>query len=690
MSFCCSEIYRHGGPGSEAVPRGRNAQPEASSSPARFGTEACGIAFGTGGSLVVLYTSGSVAMLLMRPHESSPSSLLQPLVPCPLMQLDPDEMVTSGACYAHGSLSQMCEVHTAIAPLRLSLYMKQVQAAGKMHISDALLSVGATPAERAEKQAKAAPQSSTPLTIPRRPLFHPALTAIGTQPFALIPQPTGDLLRVASPSAGTAIFCGVRAMADTNAPAVACSVRAQGLMLPALKTPSPLAPPTSQRLYRGHQQIIVATVLLHDSASLVTVDLGGKVSLWPTHDNGATRLGWFEPRRTMRLQTTFAALQMAGPRLVREGRVPADGEEVALPQRKGKLAGAHRRRRVARVGESHDCFWTLKAGDLFPLAAGNRPRWRVWLVRYGVAQNRSVRTTYLTPMPAVPTADHAAPSVTVIEEYDVKNQQTIESLQQPVKYAHVRALVVDAVLTPGKEHMVIVMRVPAAPEDDNAWPYWRFQPLSLATWQPALPFLDVLDASQGVAAPVFCLRCAFLTPNLLRALSLTARLHSWSFACRPQVRAVGSDYLIVSLGDGFVGIYSLTTAQLVSELPLPLGWQARPCRIVRLAWLTLTDHHGIGSRRTADGTEASYKLVGDSFLAVCVAEPVSFVRVIKVCILVHTVLTRMCVTGDSKTRWLCSWTTPSPSKRLLACCMPRRRLRAPLPPKQQSAPWQPP
>jgi hypothetical protein len=58
--------------------------------------EICGIAFGTGGHLAVLYTNGSTATLAMRPHASSPTSMSDPLVPTPLAWLAPDAMVSSG------------------------------------------------------------------------------------------------------------------------------------------------------------------------------------------------------------------------------------------------------------------------------------------------------------------------------------------------------------------------------------------------------------------------------------------------------------------------------------------------------------------------------------------------------------------------------------------------------------------
>jgi hypothetical protein len=98
------------------------------------------------------------------------------------------------------------------------------------------------------------------------------------------------------------------------------------------------------------------------------------------------------------------------------------------------------------------------------------------------------------------------------------------------------------------------------------------------------------------------------------------------------VRSVGSDYLLVSLGEHVVGVYSLTTAALVAEISLPLGIAAaRPCRVLHLYWFVLTDQHGIATEVLEDGEEVSLGLCWESLLAVAVAEPVGRVMVLKVC-----------------------------------------------------------
>jgi hypothetical protein len=57
----------------------------------------CGIGFGMGGQLAVLYGDGGAATLLLRPHACSARSTKVPLVPCAMAQLAPQQMIASGA-----------------------------------------------------------------------------------------------------------------------------------------------------------------------------------------------------------------------------------------------------------------------------------------------------------------------------------------------------------------------------------------------------------------------------------------------------------------------------------------------------------------------------------------------------------------------------------------------------------------
>ena len=186
--------------------------------------------------------------------------------------------------------------------------------AGKMQVQDDLVTLQPTHGRSlaqyiANKDPGADPDVVDFVTVRRCPLYHAAMTITAAQPGLLVPQPTGDLLRITLPYAGPTLS----ATAPTTKKAVggACSARAQQFLLPATM-PHYTVPSHEQHLYRGHQQPIVAAAVLHDATALLTVDLGGLVALWPTHDSAASPVGWFEPTRTKQLATHFLAPVLRG------------------------------------------------------------------------------------------------------------------------------------------------------------------------------------------------------------------------------------------------------------------------------------------------------------------------------------------------------------------------------------------
>ena len=92
--------------------------------------------------------------------------------------------------------------------------------------------------------------------------------------------------------------------------------------------------------------------------------------------------------------------------------------------------------------------------------------------------------------------------------------------------------------------------------------------------------------------------------------------------------ALGSDYILAALGGPVIGVYSLTTAQLVAELSLPLSPRVlkRPVRLLRLQWFTMTGRYGIAMVRVLGRRERPVPYWGSSMLAVAVAEPVGCVE----------------------------------------------------------------
>lgn len=89
-----------------------------------------------------------------------------------------------------------------------------------------------------------------------------------------------------------------------------------------------------------------------------------------------------------------------------------------------------------------------------------------------------------------------------------------------------------------------------------------------------------------------------------------------------------------------LGVYSLTTAQLVSEVALPLSANLlkRPVRLLRIVWFVATGSHGIAMAAVLGRREMPVMWWGAGMLAVAVAEPAGCVEVFAVRIVLHNVL----------------------------------------------------
>jgi hypothetical protein len=423
-----------------------------------------------------------------------------------------------------------------------------------MAIVDALVTIAVTHSQQAAYAMATPPDGALEqITIWRRPVFHAAISATGCQPSVLIPQATGDLLRYSAPTAGNLIFAGLRTMADRTAPAAICSTKAQCFILPAQR-PSSAVPPAQQRLYRGHQQVIVFAAFLTDATALLTADLGGEVSLWPMTDNLSTGLGWFEPLRTMKVATAFVALQLNGPRSKCDpgwdhheahtgtwsghghsddslGALDATAQTPCIDVR--LICSPFISHHLIPYMHAHLQLTNPRAFQKVSprTVAAGAPPWRTWLVRYSHSGKQCLRTVYRTTLPSAPptpTGRAALPHSwqgAIIETYDCMTQDCLTCLKQALSFVHVQARLVHAALSPCKSSLLLVLAVPAAPQQEQSWPYFRFQIVSLATWRAELPYIDVLDWSRGNAAPVFCFRCA-------------ARLEGWvvaAFALRVHV-----------------------------------------------------------------------------------------------------------------------------------------------------------
>lgn len=151
-----------------------------------------------------------------------------------------------------------------------------------------------------------------------------------------------------------------------------------------------------------------------------------------------------------------------------------------------------------------------------------------WLVRYERKGSQLLRKAILCPRP--PPHPHMPPAPcdkqqhtrrgagdalprdepheAIIEVYDTTDNSFVTRMRQVAAHTRVHARVVDCMLTSDGAQLIVVLVVPPAPGDDSSCQYFRFQPVALASWSAELPFVDVYDWSRGLAAPVYCVRCA--------------------------------------------------------------------------------------------------------------------------------------------------------------------------------------
>eukprot|EP00798_Chlamydomonas_sp_ICE-L_P016712 gene16712-22981_t len=138
-------------------------------------------------------------------------------------------------------------------------------------------------------------------------LFHKDFSLTGTQPSVVIPQITGDLLRITT-------FMGRKTLPlplpfTTIPPRPIINKQTVGfLMPPQIKNEDVY----DQSLMRGHQGIVVYLGYLSDSTTIVSVDHRGVINLWPSYEGDRTGFGWFKPRATWSIPSKIMTYQPRG------------------------------------------------------------------------------------------------------------------------------------------------------------------------------------------------------------------------------------------------------------------------------------------------------------------------------------------------------------------------------------------
>ncbi|GFR51728.1 hypothetical protein Agub_g14179, partial [Astrephomene gubernaculifera] len=141
--------------------------------------------------------------------------------------------------------------------------------------------------------------------------FHPEFTLAGVQPTLLLPQITGDLVRLTTAAASSPLLPAPlpRTRTRTRTRPQLSQQTVDFLLPPQL--PSPEC--RSQALLRGHGGQVVFVGALADCGSLLSVDMTGEVHVWQTHETERTGHGWFRPLHSWRLPRALRSLQARGP-----------------------------------------------------------------------------------------------------------------------------------------------------------------------------------------------------------------------------------------------------------------------------------------------------------------------------------------------------------------------------------------
>ncbi|GAX78878.1 hypothetical protein CEUSTIGMA_g6317.t1 [Chlamydomonas eustigma] len=375
--------------------------------------------------------------------------------------------------------------------------------------------------------------------------FHRALNITATQPAILVPQLTGDLLRVHS-SAGEYLLPMPLPRTLVQPKAVINVQTLNYILPPEVKNPQV----RSQSLYRGHNGHIIFVGFLSDNTTVVSVDDQGQVNLWPSNEASRTGFGWFSPRATWELPKQLKSckardsLYPIWPR-----KPPTVGFTLFgwLPSRKLAFP-AQTFEDYAAEQSLHDTRDEVRKLGEYPMGNFLLDDRELWLVRYRVDGKESKRGQIKVVREEIHkstmSSGEGANKSLVISSFDYPSGNFIRRSKQYVNVGKYDYKVVSARLTDSKRDLFIWCRIPASEDDHDSFPTFSCHVLNLEAMKPLTPRIDVYDHSDGTNAP--------------------------AYAVSPTVSALGSEYMFVGLGCGVIGVYSLATGQLVRELVLNL------------------------------------------------------------------------------------------------------------------------
>lgn len=204
-----------------------------------------------------------------------------------------------------------------------------------------------------------------------------------------------------------------------------------------------------------------------------------------------------------------------------------------------------------------------------------------WLVLYFRTEKGALRrrTYYRSSEILQPPTTSEGPmhQAAIISTYDINSYKRVGSAAQSLRTVFVRTCVVGAALSRARHTLVVAMRVPGAPEDENSGPYFRFQPICLASWAATAPSFDVVDWSLGKAAPVFCLGHAFPNSHACKCvICLQLRCQLKSIVALLNIKALCSIVWVIrrkpQLFRGFFHQKVTQAAQYSTSAVLPVSF----------------------------------------------------------------------------------------------------------------------
>ncbi|GLC73006.1 hypothetical protein PLESTF_001319000 [Pleodorina starrii] len=177
------------------------------------------------------------------------------------------------------------------------------------HLAAATAAAGNPTGGAAAAAAAAAATQAAALSRRWALCFHPEFNITGVQPTVMLPQVTGDLVRLTSRVGSRVLPAPLPRSRGRPVRSRLGQQTVDFLMPPQIPAPES----RQQALLRGHDSHIVFVGVMADCASVVSVDASGEINLWPTFEGDRTGYGWFVPRRTWRMPRTLRSYQARGP-----------------------------------------------------------------------------------------------------------------------------------------------------------------------------------------------------------------------------------------------------------------------------------------------------------------------------------------------------------------------------------------